>query len=79
MTITYAKRVYFKQYGTIWSLSRQAVKALAEQAANGQGYDLDDFGKQLKSSPSPWHTINHCLDWDQDDWRNFTSEIRSTT
>jgi hypothetical protein len=46
------KRIYVKQYDGLWSLTPRDAVRLLVKGARGEEWNLDDYGKRLKSFPS---------------------------
>lgn len=66
-----ARKIYFEQYGAVWAIKPERAYALAVEAIKGKGWNLDDFGKQLKGRPGIRHETHRALDWNGDDWKQF--------
>lgn len=78
--------LYYVHYGSVWAVPWNRAYWLARKAAAGEGYNLDDYGKQLArrycghGEPCECRTRDRhykCLDWSPEDWRDHIAELDS--
>lgn len=79
------KKIYFVVYGALFSLNDVDARKLALDAMEGGGFDLSDYKscKRIKFRElndrsisdirygKGYITVNHCLDWQTEDWKEF--------
>lgn len=83
-----SNKIYFSHYGEVVSLDRRDAIKLANDALKGKGWNLDSYPsyKLLRNKESRkedqgfkyngvWKEVNHCLDWEKDDWEYFLENI----
>ncbi len=74
------RKIYFCQYGFLFSMSKNDAIKLCRDALQGKGHNLMGYStsRQLKRMINNevdgliigkgYHDINYCLDWDKLDW-----------
>lgn len=70
-------RIYFMQYGQVWSFSFKNAKLLIKDAL-GEGYNLDKYGKQIKYRSEVRFQIYKPLDWTDEEWQECLRDLEET-
>lgn len=82
-------KIYFAHYGQMVSMYKRHAIAMVKQILEGNSYDLSKqpsskvlkYGKTLRREKpdikyaNKWITVNHCLDWEREDWQSLLDEL----